>query len=290
MNSIDRIAEYDRHTSQYHTTHRAEPLRAKRDHEKHSYRPLDEVRHTDSGHGRERGYHGRSNHRYKTPKILLNDALPDLQGALEAAADYYGSFIEDFDRDIRYIRPYAGSRIMEQLWVNKILLSDEPSRKGDRPQSRAAASPGLGRPIPGYSFQRVGREVLDRFRIVKGSYASSRESRLDPQTADRIRKKLEQASREIFKLMRTAVQQKVDADALVTEMEMVLTFLDKTGPQRSHRGTRNNDREQGAEGYEGPNADGLDGQMGFKDEQGGFLDEQGGYKEGQGILPINRLI
>ena len=282
MDSIDTVVGYDRHHPQHHASYRAQPSRAQYDHEKHDYRPLDETRYHNNGHGIERGHHGRSEHQYKSPKILLDDALHDLLGALETAADYYGSFIEEFDRDIQYIRLYAGPRILEHLWVKKILSSDERSANSGRSQSRQAEGPNPGRPGRNYSFQSVGREVLDCFGVVKRSHASSRDSSINPQTANRIRKKLEQTSREIFKLMRTAVQQKADADALITEMEMVLTFLDKTAPQRGQREAMDSERDQGPEDYERPNKDGSDGQGGFKDMQEGF-------KEGQGSFAINGL-
>ena len=279
MDSIDRVAGYDRRTSKNHTSYGAPPLRAQHNYEQHIYHSPDEARYGDSRHGSERGHHRSSDHQSRPSKTLLDNALRDLQCALETAADYLGNFVEDFDRDIQYIRPYAGSRIMEHLWVNKILSSNERSRKGDRSDSQQAESPDPRHLNPSYSFQSVGREVVDSFSVVKRSHASSRESSINPQNADRIRKKLEQASREIFKLMRTAVQRKADADALVTEMEMVLTFLDKTGPQRGHRETRVNERDQGLEEYARPLKEGSD-------RQGGFKDGREGFKEAQGNIPI----
>ncbi len=276
MNTMDRVTDYDRGAPRRHASQSAQISRAQYDHEKHNYRILEAGRYRDDRPGMERGHYGRSSHQQDPPRILLDDALIDLQDALKTAVDYYGSFIEDFDRDVQRIKPYAGSQVMQHLWANKILLSDERSRSGGRLKARQADGPDLGRANPSHSFQNVSREVLNCFLVVTGSRSASRESSIDLQSADRIRKKLEQTSREIFKLMRTAVKLKSDADALVTEMEMSLTFLEKTGPQQGRRDDRDYQRDQGrdnrrdqdSEDYDRPHGHGSDGQGGSKEEQG----------------------
>ena len=271
MNTMGGVAEYERVAPRRHASQRAQTSRAQYDQEKQNYRTLEARRYRDNRPGMERDHHGGSNH-----PILLDDALIDLQDALETAVDYYSSFIEDFDRDVQRIKPYAGTQVMQHLWVHKTLLNDERSRYGGRLKARQADGPNLERSNPSHSFQNVNREVLSCFLLVTGSRSSSRESSIDPQSADRIWKKFEQASRDIFELMRTAVKQKADADALVTEMEMLLTFLEKTRPLQGHRGNRdhhrdpnrNKCRDQNAEDYDRPHGHGSDGQGGFKEEQG----------------------
>ncbi len=227
---------------------------------------MEVARYGEDGHSMERKYHGRSSHQQNSQNVLLDDALHDLQGVLETAVELYGIFVEDFDRDIQPIKLYAGSRIMEYLWVNKVALHEGRIRNGGRSQARRAEGLDPGYPTPSHTFQSMSREVNDCFRVAIESRVSSRESSFDTQSAGRIRKKLEQTYRDVFKLMRTTLQKRADADALITELEMVLTFLEKTGPQKSRRDDKDSHRDKNPEDYDRPNEDG-----------------QGGFEEGQGI-------
>ena len=231
---------------------------------------MEAARYDGDRHIMERDHYERSSHRHNAPNVLLDDALHDLQGVLETAVDDYGSLIEGFDRDVQRIKPYAGSRIMDHLWINKVTQVDKHNRNDA--YSQAQPADGLSPPTPTPSLQNISREVLDCFRVATRSHAPSRESSIDPQSVDRIRRKLEQASRDIYKLMRTAIQRRADTDALITEMEMVLTFLDKTGPQRGHGDERDNHRDQDPGDYDKPSGDEWNG--------------QGGFEEGQGICQI----
>lgn len=263
--SMETVEDYDRASPRHHASQRAQPSRVQYDQGKHSHRSTEAARYRDNKHGMERSHHGRSSHQQHLPNALLDDALHDLQSVSETAVEFYTGFIEDFDRDIQRIRPYAGSRMMEHLWVNKVALREGRIRTGGRAQARRAEDSDLGRPSSSHTFQSISGEVNDCFRAAIESRTSSRESSIDAQSANRIRKKLEQTFIDVFKLMRTALQQRADVDALVTELEMVLTLLEKTGPQQSRREGRDNHKEKEPEDYD--RSDG-DGQGGFEDGQG----------------------
>lgn len=266
--SMEGVEDYDRASPRHHASQRAQPSRARYDQAKHNHRSTEAARYGDNRRGMERSHHGRSSHLQDFSSALLDDALHDLQSVLEIAVDFYASFVESFDRDIQLIRPYAGSRIMEHLWVNKVTLREGRIRTEGRAQARREEDSTLGRLTSSQTFQSISGEVNDCFRAAIESRTSSCESSSEAQSASRIRKKLEETYRDVFKLMRTALQQRADADALVTELELVLTLLEKTGPQRSRRDDRDNHKENKHEDYDKPNEDG-----------------QGGFEQGQGILP-----
>lgn len=264
--SMEGTEDYDRASPRPHASQRAHPSWAQYGQEMHNHRSAEAARYGDNRRCMERSHHGRSSHLQGFPSALLDNALHDLQSVLENAVDFYGGFVEDFDRDIQLIRPYAGPRIMEHLWVNKVTLRDGQFRSGGRAQVRREENSSSGRLTSSQTFRSISGEVNDCFRAAIESRMSIRESSIEAQSASRIRKKLEQAYREVFKLMRTALQQRADADALVTELEMVLTLLEKTGPQRSRLDDRDNHKDKKHDDYDRSNED-----------------DQGGFEQGQGI-------
>ena len=268
MDALKWGEDYGRGAPGRHISQGAQPSRSHHYHERNSHRSTEAAPYGDGRHEMERGHHGRSDHQQHPPKILLDDALYDLQGVLEAAVDFYSNFIEEFEKDVQRIKPYAGPRVMEHLWANKVISGGERSRQGGRSQARQAEGHDQGHPSRSPDFKSISREVNDCFGTAIGPCASGRDSSIDPQNADRIQKKLKQAYGDVYKLMRTTLHQKSDANALITEMEMVLTLLDKTGPHRDQRDGRDSHNDQDPRGFEQP----IDG-------------GQDGFKEGQGRLP-----
>ena len=229
---MERAGEYEIAAGR-RPSRRSQPSQALYDQERHSRGSKEAAHYGGRRQYLEKGQHGSLGRQQHRPKVLLDDAVYDLQNVLETAVDCYSSFFEEFEKDVQRIEAYAGPRVMEHLWVNKVESGSERSRNGIHSQARQAA--GQRPPTPAHNFRSVGKEVDECFHVAMGSHASSKESHIDPQTAVRIQKKLKQAYGDISKLMETALWRKDDAGALITELEMVLTFLEKTGPRRDER-------------------------------------------------------
>lgn len=175
----------------------------------------------DQGEGQRSG-----SDRRLAPNITFEDAVGDLHDTLNDAHGFYAGFKRDFDNEVSGVAAYAGAHVLGELWENKVRNVES------RRDSRALDGERADNSFP--KFRTMHQQLIENFDIAMTT-PPSRKSRNTgrpegPDMADHIRlvAKLKRASADIFKLTRSVTKKSSDTNALMTELEMIIAYLEKS--------------------------------------------------------------
>lgn len=188
----------------------------------HRYRYSENHRGDQNRNGRQRS----SRDRRRTPRIAFADAIGILLDTLNDAHEFYDGFKRAFDKEVSEVADYAGPRILGELWENKVRNAE--SRRDRRDVDGERADP------PGPTFRAMHQELNENFDVVmttppsRKSRDASRGEDLDKGGHIRLVAKLKRASVDIFNLTRSVTKKSSDTRALITELEMIMSYLDKS--------------------------------------------------------------
>ena len=189
----------------------------------------------EEGYGVPRGSYSGYNGNRNSRRVSIENAIGGLFETLTVALDFYVNFKRDFDGETRGIRAYAGSDLLDQLWARKAKFIEgrgggyqKSNSHGDEPYDQDGHSPET-------NFSAEYRQLSESFGMAEmatpNSKSRSRISRhgssIDQAGLDRLKKKLHDAYRDIKGLSAYASVRSSDTQALITEMELVLAYLDK---------------------------------------------------------------
>ncbi|MCJ1302618.1 hypothetical protein MMC08_005422 [Hypocenomyce scalaris] len=190
----------------------------------------------DDGYGSPRDPYAGFNGSRKPARMSIEDAIGRLFNTLTAALDFYINFKRDFEGETRSIRAYAGSDLLENLWARRAKSIE--GRNGGNQKSNMPGDDQYDqdRPPPDTNFKAMYRELSESFGVAatatpnsnSRSRKTSHGSSIDLASLDRLMKKLHDAYKEIKVLSASASKRSGDIQALITETELVLAYLDKS--------------------------------------------------------------
>ena len=183
-------------------------------------------------------------HRKPLPRVAFEDAVNELFGALAETLDFYAWFKRRYDEDIRSIRSYASPPILAELWNQK--SSALGSHREVRDGTDHAPQSSSGR----MTFKTAFLQLQDAFELVLRSShdapsrdRNSHDNGFDRASLRRLVTKLQGAREDIPKLAKGAVKRVGDAEALITELELMSGYLEKS--RAVWRKERNGDGRHG---------------------------------------------
>ena len=183
--------------------------------------------------------------------MAFDDAVGNLLDTLNDAHQFYAGFKREFDKEVNEVAGYAGQRILGELWENKVRHVE--SRRDRRDLDGERANP------PGPNFKFIHQELNENFDLAittppnrKPRGASPGED-VDKTGHIRLVAKLKRASADIFKLTRSVTKKGSDTLALITELEMIMCYLDKSKSMWGNR--REGDNEYAQNRNEHPGKD-----------------------------------
>lgn len=221
-------------------------------------------------HGASRDPYAGSNGNRKPPRLSIEEAIGGLFNTLTDALNFYVSFKRDFDGETRGIRAYAGSELLDRLWMRKV--GSIEGRVGGHQRSNAPGDEKYDqdRPSPETNFKAMQRELSESFgmAVTASSNSGSRSgkpghgSSIDRASLDRLKKKLHDTYQDIRELSEFASQRSRDTQALITEAELVLAYLDKSRDLWDPRGEKDPSggqefQDQDGHGQNGGDEDGY---------------------------------
>ncbi|KAI4127921.1 MAG: hypothetical protein LQ347_004391 [Umbilicaria vellea] len=178
--------------------------------------------------------------------MSIEEAIGGLFNTLTGALNFYVNFERDFEGETRGIRAYAGSELLDRLWMRK--AGSIEGQVGGHQRSNTASDERYDqdRPSPETNFKAMQRELSDSFgmAMMASPGSGSRSGRpghgssIDRASLDRLKKKLHDAYQDIRELSKFASQRSGDTQALITEAELVLTYLDKSRDLWDPRGEK----------------------------------------------------
>lgn len=232
-----------------------------------------------------RGRQGSDHHRGRNSvgrrrqRPAFDEELQELYGVVGEAMNFYGSFLQSFQRDVQYVKPYARIELLDHLWMCKVGASNKqrPSAggtrgggggRGDRDEYRDHGGPMAESSAA--SFQEMARLLLEHVELTIEAAATARQSR-DGENASHVYSKLGRTIKELSRHLKHAPMRAKDTEILMTELQMLATFLTANGADRGAQAEVGGYHEQPSGGQD-------------FDEQGGGGGFQEGFDEGQGML------
>ena len=169
-------------------------------------------------------------HKKPIPRLPFEDAVHELVEVLAETLEFYSSFKRHFDEDVRHIRAYASPAILAELWNQKSSALGGHRREGrDERGHEPHSSPGR------LTFKTAFLHLQDAFELVlrsshdaPGGGRNGHDGGADRASLRRLVVKLQGAREDILKLARGAVKRVGDAEALVTELELMVAYLEKS--------------------------------------------------------------
>lgn len=192
--------------------------------------------------------HGNRPH-HRPRKMLLQPALGHLYEVLSDAHDFYRSFSREYEEEVRGIRPYAGTEILDRLWTIRARLGDENENHAPhkaREEGDNHAEHHDYHRNHAMSFRDCVENVQTAFGTVidaAPSFNRSTNSTNDAESTSRLVKKIDVAYRAMRQLMRTAHRRQAHLTELVTETELLLVYLDRTKDLWECHATRGDRKE-----------------------------------------------
>lgn len=226
-------------------------------------RPLyDEEDHS----GARLNHNDRARGKHRATRVPLQQAIDDLEYALEEAMSFYAKFKQDFTQEIAGIKAYANTEVIEYLWARKVNESNKPKPSDGANEEWSGGNEDSCMSTPTKGFRSVARETCSYFKVAVAaadsarSHRSSHNTDFDPQTAVRLSDRLKRANSDVFDLLRSASKRQKDMDALLTDLDITATFLKGNGAA----GGQIDEIEDGViedddGGYEAPGDDGPPG-------------------------------
>ncbi|MCJ1248811.1 hypothetical protein MMC30_006031 [Trapelia coarctata] len=175
-----------------------------------------------------RSQHSRPNHPRKDARISFEEALADLFDLLNASLAFYSNFKREFDDEIQGVSAYADPMLLKELWVSRIDYMrghhdtrDPRDREGPRERAQAPQD-----------FKNAYLRLKERFEIAIRAAPARRGQRAahdDGRSAsyERIVQKLGAGHRDISRLAQSARTRRGEVEALVMELEFLITYLEK---------------------------------------------------------------
>lgn len=200
-------------------------------HRKPNHRPMAVTPAEKTYYGSSQGRHGR----HKPIKISLEDAMDDLIGVLEQSMDFYADFKEEFNQEVDGIKPYVNATILSCLWACKISKSDNLRSHCHINRKQHLGNTQVEDPKPACGFRTTNKQIKRMFKVAIAaaeflmSQKQTQQMNFDPQTASRIFEKLRSGYTDISAYLESASKRIKDLYALLTEMEMMTTFLKRNG-------------------------------------------------------------
>ena len=199
-------------------------------------------------HGLEPSHHGDPRRR-KSQKPDFKESINDLYKVLAEALRYYEGFRHSFDRDVRNIKPYARPDTLEQLWISKIKMAASRSID-DRGRRERDSNHRIARQESEVSFTTTASEIIQSIRTSIEASTGVRQSE-DREHAHNVYKNLRQNYREFEDLLKAAPHRRGGTSSLMTEVEMLLTFLTNNGAGDGDREGSNEGRRDSTSGNHG---------------------------------------
>lgn len=209
-------------------------------------------------------------HRHDSQRRSFDDEMQELAGAVDKAMNFYGGFLHSFRQEVQYVESYASPPLLDYLWMDKVYANGKRSSttKATHRDSAGHGSQSSGS-FPGMAHT-VSEHVEDTIRAASDALKSGRES----ENAGRVGSKLSKMYGELKGHLNKASGRAKNAEILMTELEMLRTFLAANGARRASReidGRIHHEQRDGEE-YE---------------EQGGGGDYDGGSDDGQGKCAVH---
>lgn len=179
---------------------------------------------------------------------------------------FYGGFRNTFDRDIQNIKPYAPAGVLDQLWTSKVRMASKRNEDGRGNRDRGSNRK-MGGQEPEISFATKASEIAQHIRTAIEASDGVHEPE-DKDNARNVFRKLGKTYTDIDMLLKAAPHRRRDADLLLTELELLRTFLSRSGANQGHDegpSERRNHGESGDQSYDQERAQ-YD-ERGFGDEQ-----------------------
>ena len=175
----------------------------------------------------------------RKPRIAFEDAIGNLLDTLNDAHEFYAGFKGEFDKEVSEVAGYAGPRLLADLWENKVRSVESRRDRRDLDGERADS--------PGPTFRAMHQELNENFDLAMVT-PPSRKSRDASQCEDldraghiRLVTKLKRASADLANLTRSVTKRCSDTRALITELEMMISYLDKSRSIWCDNGNENSD-------------------------------------------------
>ena len=201
-------------------------------------------------HGLEPSHHGDLRRR-KSQKPDFKDSINDLHKVLADALRFYEGFRDNFDRDVRYIKAYARTDTLEQLWTSKIKMAASRSAD-DRGRRERDSNHRTARQEGEVSFASTASEIIQSINTSIEAATGVRRSE-DREHAHNIYKKLSKDYRDIQDLLKAAPHRRGGTSSLMTEVKMLLTLLSNNGAEQGDYEGSNEHRRDSASGDPGYN-------------------------------------
>jgi len=180
--------------------------------------------------------------------------------------NFYDGFLQGFHRDIQFIKSYAGPDVLDHLWNTKVSASDKSTAARTRGHSDRETNREAARSEPTVTFQDMARELCDHLYATMKAAGKARTQARDGENAGHVHAKLGKSVKELTKDLERAPYRAKDTKNLVTELEMLLTFLAANGASRGNRRETGYDQNQQTE----QRYDELEGSGAYQEEQGTF--------------------
>ena len=204
----------------------------------------------ESRHGLEQSHHSNPRRR-KSQRTDFKHSISDLYHVLSDALKFYQEIRATFDRDIQDIKPYAEPKLLDQLWSSKIKKTGQRSN-GDRSHRERESKNETTRRNSDVSFGSIASEVIENMRSTVEA-AKEVHPREAAENAHDVSRKLSKNYSELVELLQTAHPRTKTTDLLMTELKMLLTFLDHNGARQGDTHGHDDHRshaESGNQGYD----------------------------------------
>ena len=218
--------------------------------------PEGRYRGQDEWYPSSRGPRPRPSHPREEPHISFEDALADLVDLLNESLTFYSNFKREFDDEVRGVAAYAGPVLLKELWVSRVDfmgggqdLHDPRDRQSPRDRSEAPQS-----------FKHTYLRLKGKFEAAiraAPSWRPKRAGHAEGRSAsyERILQKLGAGHRDISRLAQSARTRSGEVEALVMELEFLITYLEKNkgvwhGGERGEDGRYDEQGDGGPEGQE----------------------------------------
>jgi len=176
---------------------------------------------------------------------------------------YYDGFLQGFHRDIQFIKSYAGPDVLDHLWNSKVSVSDKRTAPRTRGHNERETHRETARSEPTTTFQDMARELCDHLYATMKAAGKARQAR-DGENAGHVHAKLGKSVKEMTIFLERAPYRAKDTKNLMTELEMLLTFLGANGAgQGNRRETGYGQNQQTQQRY-----DEQEGSGAYQEEQG----------------------
>lgn len=202
----------------------------------------------------------------KSRKINFNESINELYDVISDGLGFYQRFNADFMRDIQRIQSYADHETLDQLWNRKISKSSKQGAEDQGYRGRDD-SRDVGRRESDGTFKSTSSNIASGIKstIEDAEIARNASRPEDAENAESVGSKLRKNYPEIKSLLKAAPFRLWDTKKLMTELEMLLTFLKHNGAAQNGN-ERSNDRHTNVHDEEPEHDDQQ--QRGQYDEQG----------------------